>query len=83
MHVADAVRAGLEDRPRRPFDVDRERALDALEFTWGRCYVIQVHGSTWAAKRRDGLGGEIEASLPDDLNRLLREDWSLKPVTLP
>jgi hypothetical protein len=82
--VADDVRADLEHTPqRKPFDVDEARCLDALRFCWGDAYETNTRSGTWTAKRRDGLGGDIEASLPDDLSRLIREDWALKPVLPP
>lgn len=66
-----------------PFAVDEERALDAMRWLWGDCYTVDVRSGTWTAKRLDGLGGEIEAAYPDDLNREIRNDYATKPVRLP
>jgi hypothetical protein len=63
-----------------PFTVDRERALEALRFTWGDAYDISAEDGLWQARRKDSLGGPITASLPDSLNRDIRDDWTLNPV---
>ena len=39
-----------------------------------------VAGGRWRAKRRDGLGGWIEAPDPDGLGALISEDYGLKAV---
>lgn len=55
--------------------------LAALRWDWGEAYRIghdDVRG--WWARRRDGLGGDITAPGPDELQRALREDYGLKPV---
>ena len=65
---------------RDPFAVDEGRALEALRWAWGDVYVVNVRGGVWEAVRRDGIGGAIEAGIPDDLNRAVREDYVFKPV---
>ncbi len=58
---------------------EQDQALDALRLTWGEAYVIGVGLDGFWAHRRDGLGGEIRAAEPDEIRRLLAEDYSIKP----
>ena len=60
-----------------PWDED---ALDALRFHWGDAYEIEVSGGLWRAKRRDGLGGWIEADSPDGLGWAITADYAAKQV---
>lgn len=55
-------------------------ALDALEWNWGEAYEIGVTEGLWHAKRRDGLGGTIDAAGPEDLKRAIKDDYTMKPV---
>lgn len=56
-------------------------ALDALQWNWGEAYEIGVTGDgTWHAKRRDGLGGLIEAASPEGLRNAVEDDYMMKPV---
>jgi hypothetical protein len=57
---------------------DQERALDALRYDWGDAYDIGV--DEWQARRKDGKGGLIEAATPDQLRRLIIEDYTFLPV---
>lgn len=64
--------------PRRGvFDVDDDRALDALALAWGDAYEIYVVGGQWQAWR-DGAGDEdvLTGSTPDELNAAIRADWA-------
>ncbi len=56
-----------------------DSALEALVWNWGSAYQIG-HGDEWEATRRDGRGGPITASTPEELNRLIADDYSLLPV---
>jgi hypothetical protein len=66
---------------RDPFDVDEERALDALRLAWGDAHVvcfddaIGVGGARWRAWRLDGGGTAIAGTTPDELNAAIRTDW--------
>ena len=56
-------------------------ALETLRWHWGDAYEIGLddeHG--WHAKRRDGLGGLLTASGPDELYRVIEADYALKHV---
>ena len=58
-----------EDRRRGVFDVDEDRALDALRMSWGDVYDIGHEHGQWVASRRDGRGGALAGGIPDELNR--------------
>ena len=58
------------------FDVDEERATEALRLTWGQAYDIGFAGGTWRARRRDGHGTLMTGTTPDELNRAIRADWT-------
>jgi hypothetical protein len=56
-------------------------ALDALRLHWGgSAYEIEASGGLWRAKRRDGLGGWIEADSPDGLAYAIADDYATKAV---
>ncbi len=59
------------------FDVDEDRALDALALAWGAAYEIYVVGGQWQAWRQ-GAGDQdvLTGSTPDELNRAIRADWA-------
>ena len=55
--------------------------LEALSFHWGDAYEIEFsdeHG--WRAKRRDGQGGWLTGADPDEMYKLISEDYGLRPV---
>jgi hypothetical protein len=58
-------------------------ALDALCWNWGEAYEIEITDGQWRALRRDGLGGWIEASNPEDLRSEIFADYSIRPVPRP
>jgi hypothetical protein len=65
-----------EDRRRRGvFDVDEDRALDALRMSWGDVYDIGHEHDRWVARRRDSRGSALTGSTPDELNRQMRAGW--------
>lgn len=56
-------------------------ALDALRQRWGQWYRIGHDDARgWWARRRDGLGGDITADTPDELQAAIGEDYALKAV---
>ncbi len=58
-----------------------EQALEALRLQWGQSYWIGCDDERgWRAQRRDGLGGDITAETPDELNTAIGEDHALKPA---
>jgi hypothetical protein len=55
--------------------------LEALRFHWGDAYVIGFDDEKdWHAKRRDGMGGVLTGANPDELYKLIGEDYRLNPV---
>ena len=64
-----------EDRRRGVFDVDEDRALDALRMSWGDVYDIGHEYGRWVASPRDGRGGTLEGATPDALNQQMRAGW--------
>lgn len=59
----------------KPWDDD---ALEAIRFGWDEAY--EIEGSPWRARRRDGLGGWIDAASADSLRRAITDDYAMKPV---
>jgi hypothetical protein len=81
------VRAGVvagpgkehgQQRRRGVFDVDEDRALDALAFAWGDAYDVGCEDGQWVASRRDDRGGALTGETPDELNRQMRADWGIR-----
>jgi hypothetical protein len=72
--------AGQRDGRRGVFDVDEERALEALRLDWGDAYAvcfddaISAGGPRWRAWRLDGETA-ITGATPDELNRAIRAHW--------
>ncbi len=66
-----------EAGPRGVFDVDEDRALDALVLAWGDAYEIYVVGGQWQAWR-EGAGDKdiLTGDTPDELNAAIRADWA-------
>jgi hypothetical protein len=55
-------------------------ALDALRWDWGKAYEIDGADDEWRARRRDGLGGWMEAGSAEDLRNQILSDYLMKPV---
>ena len=53
-----------DSRRRGVFDVDEDRALDALRMSWGDVYDIGHEHDRWVASRRDGRGGALRKAPP-------------------
>ena len=71
----DPTSTSEDNRRRGVFDVDESRALDALRMSWGDVYDIGHEYDRWVASRRDGRGGTLTGSTPDELNRQMRAGW--------
>lgn len=72
-----------ERQPRRgPFDVDTDRALEALRMAWGDVYAVSfddaigIGGGRWQAWRLGGDGSRLAGATPDELNAAIRADWA-------
>ena len=66
---------------RGPFDVDGERALDALRVTWSGSYTVAFDDAPGAGRprwRAWPLGDRetmLTGSTPDELDRAIRRHW--------
>jgi hypothetical protein len=71
-------RTDKETRQRRGvFDVDEDRALEALRLSWGGVYDIGREDGRWVARRRgDGSAGTLTGETPDALNAAMRTGWA-------
>jgi hypothetical protein len=81
MGTTAAGAAGGQDGGESPADGGglppwEQAALDALCWDWGEAYEV----APWKARRRDGLGGWIEAAGPGGLRAAIVADYSLKKV---
>ena len=69
-----------EAKQREAFDVDEERALEALRLVWGDAYAIcfddaiGTGGGRWLAWRLGGDASLLAGSTPDELNAAIRAD---------
>ena len=69
-------------RQRGVFEVDTDRALEALRVTWGNAYAvcfddaIGIGGGRWQAWRLGGDSTRLAGSTPDELNAAIRADQS-------
>jgi hypothetical protein len=63
-----------QQQQRGVFDVDEERALDALALAWGDEYdEIWVLGGEWGAHHKDARDDDVlTGATPDELNRQMR-----------
>ena len=60
------------------FDVDQDRAIDALLLTWGETYDIGFADGAWRAARLDGTGPLLTGQVPDELAAAIRADWGAR-----
>ncbi len=59
------------------FDVEEDRALDALALAWGDAYQIYVAGGQRQAWREGAADEDVlTGSTPDELNAAIRADWA-------
>ena len=54
--------------------------LEVLRWHWGSAYRIGVYDGEWRALRLDGLGGPFTACGPGELQRLIVDDYTFRPV---
>jgi hypothetical protein len=61
---------------RGAFQVDEDRALDALELAWGGDYdEFWVYGSQWGAHRKGAPDDEVvTGATPDELHAKIQDD---------
>jgi hypothetical protein len=57
-----------------------ESELEGLRWNWGSAYEVNYDDRGWRAVRRDGLGGVLTGATPDELYKLITDDYSIKPV---
>jgi hypothetical protein len=71
--------AGTDDRKRRGiFDVDEDRALNALRLAWGDVYDTGFADRAYHAARIDGTGDLLSGQTPDELAAAIRADWAAR-----
>ena len=59
------------------FDVDEDRALNALALAWGDAYELYVVDGQWQAWREGARDEDIlTGRTPDELNAAIRADWA-------
>jgi hypothetical protein len=58
------------------FEVDEDRALEALRLAWGDAYDIGSEGGQWIATSRDAEARVFTGDTPDALNVKVRADWA-------
>lgn len=63
------------------FDVDENRALEALRLSWGGAYSIGSERGRWVAQRRHGRGDLLTGSTPDELTVAIRADWAARSTS--
>jgi hypothetical protein len=70
------MRPDLEDhpKPRDPFAVDTERAVDALKIQWAVLYEIKACEGGYEAVRRHGPRVTLTEPTPDALVKAMLED---------
>jgi GNAT superfamily N-acetyltransferase len=73
----DVAMAAEDPDPARHgvFDVDEDRALEALRLAWGDGYDIGHEHGRWVATSRSGRQTTLDSDTPDELNRAIRADW--------
>jgi hypothetical protein len=69
---------GLPPRRRLPSRarIPARSRLGQLRYNWGDAYEIEKG----RARRRDGLGGWLEAQTPDELEALIEADYRARAV---
>jgi len=58
------------------FDVDQDRAVEALRLAWGDAYEVSAGGDKYRASKVDSDGEELTGRTPDELNTAIRADWA-------
>ena len=77
-----ARQAADGQRQRGVFDVDEDRALEALRLAWGDAYAVCFDDAVsaavgrWQAWRLGGDGTMLAGSTSDELNAAIRSDWA-------
>ena len=64
--------------PRGAFNVDPDRAAEALRMAWGDDYDIGFADGAWRASRLDGTGPLLAGTVPDELAAAIRADWGVR-----
>jgi hypothetical protein len=70
--------AAAGGRRRGVFEVDEDRAIEAMRLVWGDAYDIGFADGAWQACRLDGDGSMLTGTMPDELDAAIRADWSAR-----
>lgn len=65
---------------RGAFNVDPDRAAEAMRLEWGHAYDIGFADDAWRAVRLDGTGDLLTGAVPDELAAAIRADWGDRSV---
>lgn len=60
------------------FDVDQDRAIEALRMTWGEAYDTGFADGVGHAARLNGPGTLLTGRTPDELVAAIRTDWGAR-----
>ncbi len=73
----------MNGQRRGVFDVEEERALEALRLAWGDAYDIRFERGAWIATSRDAETRTFTGDTPDALNVKIRADWASRSLPWP
>ncbi len=65
---------------RGAFNVDPDRAAEAMRLEWDETYDIGFADGAWRAARLDGTGHLLTGKVPDELAAAIRADWGVRNV---
>jgi hypothetical protein len=71
-----ATANGADGQQPGVFDVNEDRALEALCLAWGDAYDIGFERGQWLATSRDAEARTFTGDTPDALNVKIRADWA-------
>jgi hypothetical protein len=72
------VTGGTAGTRRGPFDVDTDRALEALRLEWAAEYDTGFADGAYHAARIDGTGDLLTGQTPNELAAAIRADWAAR-----
>jgi hypothetical protein len=67
-----------EKADRGPFQIDVDRALEALRLEWAAEYDVGFADDAYHAARIKGAGDLLTGQTPDELAAAIRADWGTR-----